>query len=41
MVFVIAKMLEAIERFYFANLMRLLIRDTTELSNSPCAGSQG
>lgn len=30
-----------IERFYFANLMPLLIRDTTELCNSPFAGSQG
>lgn len=34
-------MLEVIERFYFANFMPLLIRDTTELCNSPCAGSQG
>lgn len=36
-----AKIIDMIERFYFANLMPLLIRDTTELCNSPCAGSQG
>jgi len=40
-VFIIAEMLETIERFYFANLMPLLIRDTTEVFNSPYARSQG